>query len=41
MESGLPEGDTDEEALANIRDAIDDYLAAVWDQDREADSRPG
>ncbi len=33
------EGDTDEEALANIRDAIDDYLAALWDQYREAGVR--
>jgi predicted RNase H-like HicB family nuclease len=33
------EGDTDEEALANIRDAIDDYLAALWDQYREAEVR--
>jgi predicted RNase H-like HicB family nuclease len=28
------EGDTEEEALANIRDAIDDYLAALRDQRR-------
>jgi predicted RNase H-like HicB family nuclease len=33
------EGDTDEEALANIRDAIDDYLAAIQDQYREAEVR--
>ena len=26
------EGDTDEEALANIRDAIQDYLAALEDR---------
>ena len=33
------EGDTDEEALANIRDAIADYLAALRDQFREAEVR--
>ena len=33
------EGETDEEALANIRDAIDDYLAALRDQYREAEVR--
>jgi predicted RNase H-like HicB family nuclease len=33
------EGDTDEEALANIRDAIDDYLVALQDQYREAEVR--
>jgi predicted RNase H-like HicB family nuclease len=33
------EGDTDEEALANIRDAIDDYLVALQDQYQEAEVR--
>jgi predicted RNase H-like HicB family nuclease len=33
------EGDTEEEALSNIRDAIDDYLAALQDQYREAEVR--
>ncbi len=33
------EGDTEEEALANIRDAIDDYLAALRDQYRDAEVR--
>ena len=40
---GLPgcwsEGDTEEEALANIRDAIQEYLAALDDQYRDADVR--
>ena len=40
---GLPgcwsEGDTEEEALVNIRDAIQDYLAAVSDQTREQNVR--
>jgi predicted RNase H-like HicB family nuclease len=40
---GLPgcwsEGDTEEEAIANIRDAIQDYLAALDDQFRGADVR--
>ena len=40
---GLPgcwsEGDTEEEALANIRDAIEEYLAALDDQLRGADVR--
>lgn len=40
---GLPgcwsEGDTEEEALANIRDAIEDYLAALDDQLRGAEVR--
>lgn len=40
---GLPgcwsEGDTEEEALANIRDAIEDYLAALDEQFRTADVR--
>jgi len=33
------EGDTDEEALANIQDAIADYLAALRDRFREAEVR--
>ena len=33
------EGDTEEEALTNIRDAIDDYLVALQDQYREAEVR--
>ena len=40
---GLPgcwsEGDTEEEAIANIRDAIQEYLAALDDQWRGADVR--
>ena len=40
---GLPgcwsEGDTEEEAIANIRDAIQEYLAALDDQYRDADVR--
>jgi predicted RNase H-like HicB family nuclease len=40
---GLPgcwsEGDTEEEALANIRDAIQEYLAALDDQWRGTDVR--
>lgn len=40
---GLPgcwsEGDTEEEAIANIRDAIQEYLAALDDQLRDADVR--
>ena len=40
---GLPgcwsEGDTDEEALENIRDAIREYLAAVSDQIEELETR--
>lgn len=40
---GLPgcwsEGDTEDEALDNIRDAIREYLAAVEDQTRDADRR--
>jgi predicted RNase H-like HicB family nuclease len=40
---GLPgcwsEGDTEEEALDNIRDAIREYLAALDDQLRGADVR--
>ncbi|MEX2309699.1 MAG: type II toxin-antitoxin system HicB family antitoxin [Pirellulales bacterium] len=40
---GLPgcwsEGDTEDEALANIRDAIQEYLAALDDQWRGADVR--
>jgi predicted RNase H-like HicB family nuclease len=40
---GLPgcwsEGDTEEEALANIQDAIQEYLAALEDQLRGADVR--
>ncbi len=33
------EGDTEEEALANIKDAIQDYLAAVNDTIRNSDVR--
>jgi predicted RNase H-like HicB family nuclease len=33
------EGDTEEEALANIRDAINDYVAAFRDQFRNAEVR--
>ena len=40
---GLPgcwsEGDTEEEAIANIRDAIQVYLAALQDQLRDAETR--
>jgi predicted RNase H-like HicB family nuclease len=40
---GLPgcwsEGDTEEEALENIRDAIQEYLAALADQLQGADVR--
>jgi predicted RNase H-like HicB family nuclease len=40
---GLPgcwsEGDTEEEALANIQDAIQEYLAALEDQLRGAEVR--
>lgn len=40
---GLPgcwsEGDTEEEALANIRDAIEDYLAAREELVRDAEAR--
>ena len=40
---GLPgcwsEGDTEEEALANIQDAIQEYLAALEDQLRDAEVR--
>jgi predicted RNase H-like HicB family nuclease len=40
---GLPgcwsEGDTEEEALENIRDAIREYLAALADQYRTEDVR--
>jgi predicted RNase H-like HicB family nuclease len=40
---GLPgcwsEGDTEEEALENIRDAIREYLAALEDQAQGADVR--
>ncbi len=40
---GLPgcwsEGDSEDEALENIRDAIREYLAAVDDQTRNADVR--
>lgn len=40
---GLPgcwsEGDTEEEALANIREAIQDYLAAVEESTRDHESR--
>jgi predicted RNase H-like HicB family nuclease len=40
---GLPgcwsEGDTEEEALANIQDAIQEYLAALEDQLKEAEVR--
>ena len=33
------EGKTEEEALANIQDAIRDYLAAVTDELKDADIR--
>ncbi len=33
------EGDTEEEALANIQDAIREYLAALDDRFRDADIR--
>lgn len=33
------EGDTEEEALANIQDAIQEYLAALEDQTRDAEVR--
>ena len=33
------EGDTDEEALANIQDAIREYLAALDDRFRDAEVR--
>jgi predicted RNase H-like HicB family nuclease len=33
------EGNTDEEALDNIRDAIQEYLAALDDQTRSAEVR--
>ena len=33
------EGDTEEEALANIQDAIRDYLAALEDRFRDAEVR--
>ncbi len=33
------EGDTEEEALVNIRDAIRDYLAALDDRFRDAETR--
>ncbi len=40
---GLPgcwsEGDTEEEALENIRDAIREYVAALEDQTRSQDVR--
>ncbi len=40
---GLPgcwsEGDTEEEALDNIRDAIREYLAAVAEQTKDDESR--
>ena len=40
---GLPgcwsEGDTEDEAIENIRDAIREYLAALADQTRNADVR--
>jgi predicted RNase H-like HicB family nuclease len=42
---GLPgcwsEGDTEEEALANIQDAIQEYLAALEDQLHAPDAFPG
>lgn len=33
------EGDTEEEALANIQDAIREYLAALEDRVRDTESR--
>ncbi|MCY2993558.1 MAG: type II toxin-antitoxin system HicB family antitoxin [Planctomycetota bacterium] len=33
------EGDTEEDALVNIRDAIDEYLAALQDQCRDVEVR--
>ena len=33
------EGDTEEEALANIRDAIQEYLAALDDRFKDAEIR--
>jgi predicted RNase H-like HicB family nuclease len=33
------EGDTEEEALANIQDAIREYLAALEDRFRDAEVR--
>ena len=33
------EGDTEEEALANIQDAIREYLAALDDRYRDAETR--
>lgn len=33
------EGDTEEEALANIEDAIREYLAALEDRYRDAETR--
>ena len=33
------EGDTEEEALANIRDAIREYLAALEDRFKDAECR--
>jgi predicted RNase H-like HicB family nuclease len=33
------EGDTEEEALINIRDAISEYLAAIEDRIRGAETR--
>ena len=33
------EGDTEDEALANIRDAIQDYVAAKHDQEDDAEVR--
>jgi predicted RNase H-like HicB family nuclease len=33
------EGDTEEEALANVRDAIREYLSALEDRYREAEAR--
>lgn len=35
------EGDTEEEALANIQDAIREYLAALDDRVRDAEVRAG
>lgn len=40
---GLPgcwsQGDTEAEALENIRDAIQEYLAAVYESTRDAETR--